>query len=496
MGFQQKELTDKIERMEHEFAQIETSLARVEQRRRDNETAIDRLREHKANIEVEIITLEKILHLDSKDLDLTKGEKSRLKQESELLDKKLDEVVSKVSESNRELAMLKIKKQQLRDQITQLRSPEVLAQLTSFEEKKQQLKEQLQEWNSKLRANDAQITSVFGPEADRIKNIIKQQDKEKTDFTKEQDDLKKELHRITKELEEREEAEKKFMAQFKELFAKRQKAADLINEKDRESEKVQTRAREFEGKNTGFALELARIKAELAGLNEEDIQYVDIEIFEGKAEEDCLVEIREFERMLSNIGAVNMKALEIYDAVEKEYGELVMKKDKLVLERQDVLAMIGEIDLKKKDIFMRTFDKLNENFKRIFVSLSAKGDAYIEIENEKDLFNSGVTIKVRLSGKKFLDLRSLSGGEKTMTALGFLFSIQEYQPASFYIMDEVDAALDKHNSEKLAKLVAAYCKRAQYVVISHNDSVISNADCLYGVSMNEHGISKVTTLKI
>ena len=83
-----------------------------------------------------------------------------------------------------------------------------------------------------------------------------------------------------------------------------------------------------------------------------------------------------------------------------------------------------------------------------------------------------------------------------MTALGFLFAVQEYQPASFYIMDEVDAALDKHNSEKLAKLVAAYCKRAQYIVISHNDAVISEADCLYGVSMNEHGISKVTTLKI
>jgi chromosome segregation protein len=83
-----------------------------------------------------------------------------------------------------------------------------------------------------------------------------------------------------------------------------------------------------------------------------------------------------------------------------------------------------------------------------------------------------------------------------MTALAFLFAVQEYEPASFYVLDEVDAALDKKNSEKLADLVRGYCDGAQYVVISHNDGVISEADYLYGVSMNEHGMSKVTSLKI
>ena len=83
-----------------------------------------------------------------------------------------------------------------------------------------------------------------------------------------------------------------------------------------------------------------------------------------------------------------------------------------------------------------------------------------------------------------------------MTALAFIFSIQEHDPASFYILDEVDAALDKRNSEKLAKLVRKYCDRAQYAIISHNDGIISEADNLYGVSMNEHGISKVTSLKL
>ena len=83
-----------------------------------------------------------------------------------------------------------------------------------------------------------------------------------------------------------------------------------------------------------------------------------------------------------------------------------------------------------------------------------------------------------------------------MTALAFIFAIQEYDPHTFYILDEVDAALDKHNSEKLAQLVRQYVNRAQYIVISHNDAVITEADNLYGISMNEHGVSNCTTLKI
>ena len=94
-----------------------------------------------------------------------------------------------------------------------------------------------------------------------------------------------------------------------------------------------------------------------------------------------------------------------------------------------------------------------------------------------------------------MDIKSLSGGEKTITALSFIFAIQEYQPASFYILDEIDAALDKHNAERLSKLIREYSNKAQYVVISHNDALISEADTLFGISMKD-GVSKVTSLNI
>ena len=102
---------------------------------------------------------------------------------------------------------------------------------------------------------------------------------------------------------------------------------------------------------------------------------------------------------------------------------------------------------------------------------------------------------VKITNNKYIDIRSLSGGEKTLVTLAFIFSIQEHDPASFYVLDEVDAALDKHNAEKLAKLFKKYSENAQYVVISHNDSVITEADRLFGISMQE-GISKITSLKL
>ncbi|NJL44067.1 MAG: AAA family ATPase [Nitrosarchaeum sp.] len=158
--------------------------------------------------------------------------------------------------------------------------------------------------------------------------------------------------------------------------------------------------------------------------------------------------------------------------------------------------MINEIDSRKKELFMRTYEVVSKNFSTIFSNLSTKGEAIFELEDEKDPFMGGLTLRVRLSTKRFMDIRSLSGGEKTLTALAFLFAVQEHEPASFYVLDEVDAALDKHNSEKLAKMVRSYSDRAQYLIISHNDAVISEADTLYGVSMDHDGISKVTSLKL
>jgi len=149
-------------------------------------------------------------------------------------------------------------------------------------------------------------------------------------------------------------------------------------------------------------------------------------------------------------------------------------------------------------MFMKTFNEINKTFRAIFLELTTKGEAMLELENEEEPLKEGVDIKIKLSGNKYFDIRSLSGGEKSLAALAFIFAIQEYNPAMFYLLDEVDAALDKVNSEKLSKLIKKYSGNAQYIVISHNDAVISDADQIYGVSMKKDGkfISQIVSLKV
>lgn len=496
MGFMEKETKDSLAKLDAEIADLSSVTSRLQQKRKDNEELITRLREFKANLEADIIKLEKTLRLDSEDLETDKSEKAKLRKEIEGLEKDAEKLISDISMKNSELASLKINKQKFRDQINQLRNPALLAELTSYEQKKSELKEEISNLKVEQRKTEAQKDTILGPERENINKILKQLDKEEKDFSDEKKNLESLIKSQEKDLASKEKEEKKFYDQFKELFNKRNKLSDEVNKFENQILKENDSVKRNEQKATLQGMENAKVKAELAGLQEEFKSYEGIPVFKNKPLEDIKKEIAEFEKMMQNIGAVNMRALEIYESVEKEYNKLLEKKEKLGSEKENVLLMINEVDSKKKELFMKTYDVVNHNFKEIFTTLSTKGTATMDLEDPKDPFNGGLTIKVRLSGKKYLDIRSLSGGEKTMTALAFIFAVQEHEPAAFYILDEVDAALDKKNSERLAKLVKEYSRRAQYIIISHNDGVISEATTLFGISMNEHGESKVTSLRV
>ena len=495
-GFVEKEVSDGIIKLESEISDLNSIVSRLEQKKLDNEDLVDRLRQIKSNVDGEIIIMEKTLHLDSNDLDVSKKQKLDLKRSIAENDKQLDAIIMKTSEKNRVLAQLKIKKQQLRDKINELRNPALLAELNAFEQKKTQLRDDISNYKVEAKNSDAQISNVLNPEKDNIAKILKQQDKEKSGFEDEKNNLLKKTQEKELSLKEKEAAEAKFFAQFKELFNKRNKLSEEVSKSENDIFNRQEESRRIEQKNNLVSLQGAELRAQLSGMEEEFRQYEGVELFKDKPESEILKEIAQFERLILDIGAVNMRALDIYERIEKEYKTFIEKKDKILHEREDVMMMINEIDSRKKELFMKTYEIIDHNFKVIFGALSSKGEASLELEDANDPFNGGLLIKVRITGTRFLDIKSLSGGEKTLTAIAFIFAVQEYDPAPFYIFDEVDAALDKKNSEQLALLVKNYSKKAQYIIISHNDSVISEADNLYGVSMNEYGISKVTSLKI
>ena len=496
MGFKEKDLMKDTEEYTTIVSNLKKTVDSLEKRKLENEQKITELRDKKANLEGGIIKTEKSLHLDPSDIGLSHQQKKDLEDKEKQAEAGIGKVNLEISNFNKGLTEFKIEKQRLRSRISQLRNPTLLAELNTFEEKLKQLNEETIETNSEIKNIDMQIINIYEPDKEKTNQIIKQLGNDEEEFKKEQGELIKVIEEKQSILNKKEEEAKDFYIKFKGLFAKRSKINEEITKDDNTINKKLSESRNIEVRNNTFSLKNAGISAELSGLKQEFQQYEGVKLDLTKDEQQLKNEISKFERLREQIGSVNMRALEIYEEVEEQYKSLLEKKGKLSKEKEDVLVMMHEIEGKKGELFMKTLNIVNENFKKFFSVLSSKGDAYLVLEDPQNPFEAGLRINVKITGQKFLDIRSLSGGEKTMTALAFIFAIQEHEPASFYVLDEVDAALDKHNSEKFAKLIRKYSNKAQYIIISHNDAVISEADNLYGISMDEHGMSKMVSLKI
>jgi len=496
-SFNRKELQRDLKEYEELLSKLRKTISTLEKRRKENEETISKLREKKANLEGDIIKQEKSLHLESGDIESDKNRKKELQEKLEQKEQEINNIELKIDEKIKSLTDIKTKKQQLRSKISELRNPEVIAELSAYEEKAGELKEKIMQYSADIKSINTQINDMKQPEKEKINSILSQQSKESQKFKQEIEKLTKKNQEDNQTLKEHEKKSQEFYIKFKQLFNQRDKLNDKIQEQENNIENIREKSKNVEIEMNNVSLKNAEVKAKLSGLEEDFKEYEGVKINKEKPVDQLKQEIEKFEKIVSDIGNVNMRSLEVYEEIEKEYQSLLNKKEKLSLERKDVVEMMDEIEGKKKDLFMKTFNALSENFKRIFSAITPKDrNADLVLENPENPFEAGLDIKVKITGKKTLDIRSLSGGEKTLTALAFIFAIQEHEPHSFYVLDEVDAALDKHNSEKLAKLIRDYVKKAQYLIISHNDAIISEADNLYGVSMNEHGITNVTSLEV
>ncbi len=489
------EAVKNLEKTEKEIKDLRKSIEELESEKQSTESKIQELREKKAILEGEILKRERSLHLEKTDLDANKRQKSLLKEELSKIEKKLEEIHKVINDKSKLFTDLKMKRQELRKKISELRNPVLLAELTAFEQKKTELENNLVRIDEKINGKKERLDSLK-KEREKITKILKQLSKDEEFFSKEIKDIEKSILNKTKELEKTEKLQKGFYEKFKKLFEERNKLNEKVQELESKLVLKEDAVRRTEQKINNLSLKKASISAEEAGLEREFKEYEGVELLKNKKESELKFDIERSEKLIVEMGNINLRALDIYDKVEQEYNNVLKKKEKLSQEKQDVLNMIEEIEKKKLGLFKKTFDVLNEHFKNFFSKLTTKGEAYLKLENEQNPFEGGVVIRVKITSKKFLDIRALSGGEKTLTALALIFAIQEFQPASFYVMDEVDAALDKRNSEKLAKLIRNYSEKAQYIVISHNDALITEADRLFGVSMDEDGISRVVSLKV
>jgi chromosome segregation protein len=423
------------------------------------------------------------------------------------------------------LSMLRIKANELDiDQLKLKNSEEKKEQIKKITQNQEETKKELTLTNEKLHSIKTEYEKLKDIEEhyDETRLTLQELSFADMDIDTEITVKRKEINRISMDLksterdveeseiesrkievikkEKEKEAEKKEVEEQK-LYEKAQKFFDERNETQDQQKAIETdiigaqhTVKNFEDKINYNKIQRAQFIAQIDSIKEELTTFGHIELLPIPT--DQLKErLQKAQFRISRLGNVNMRALEVFDTVEEQVKLIQEKVETIRNEQEKIKIIISEIDKKKKKSFITTLTAVNEYFTRNFSQLSRKGQVFLELEDKKDPSNGGLNILVKVSRGRYFDITSLSGGEKTLVALSLIFAIQEYRPYCFYVFDEIDAALDKHNSELLAALIKKYMTTGQYIIVTHNDTLISEATNLYGVSMQEN-MSKIISLKI
>ena len=204
---------------------------------------------------------------------------------------------------------------------------------------------------------------------------------------------------------------------------------------------------------------------------------------------------REMKLRIENMGAVNMMALEEYNECEQRFGFLTRERDDLLQSISDTQQAIKELDLVTRERFEQAFTAINSNFTAAFHTIFGGGTAEMRLTEPDSSGDAGIDIVASPPGKRLQNVLLLSGGEKAMTALALLIAIFRFQPSPFCILDEVDAPLDEANVGRFTKLIADMSEQTQFIVVTHNRKTMETGSVLYGVTMQEPGVSKLVSVR-
>ena len=280
-------------------------------------------------------------------------------------------------------------------------------------------------------------------------------------------------------------------AAVKGLTTERAKVEKEKNELTLQSERKRAARNDKDDQILAYRGRIPSIEAALAEVREELATFASVPEDVTESVEELRARVRKLEHQLEALGSVNMLALDEYDRQAARKTELEAEVERLHAERDHLIALVDEIVAKKKEGFFKVYDEINANFAKVYERLSNGGKAELMLENAEDPFAGGLTMRAQPKGKKVTRLEALSGGEKSLTSMAFIFAIQEFDPSPFYYLDEVDQNLDGINSELLAKMVKEEAKHAQFIVVSLRKITLKEAEHVYGVTMMDNGLSEI-----
>jgi chromosome segregation protein len=211
---------------------------------------------------------------------------------------------------------------------------------------------------------------------------------------------------------------------------------------------------------------------------------------------DAIAEqVTALQKRVDEIGPVNLVAIEEYEEAEQRFNFLTAQHDDLVKAKDQLLEVINRINSETRNMFAETFEKIRANFRTLFVEIFGGGQADLQLGDATDVLESGIEIMARPPGKQLRAISLLSGGEQTMTAVALLFAIYQVKPSPFAVLDELDAPLDESNINRFIRILQRFVANSQFIIITHNKRTIGTADVLYGVTMQEQGVSRIVSVR-
>ncbi len=506
--------------------QVEDTSPQITERLQGLEEILNELREKQTRLRKEKISLEKEVQGLEKtnyrfQLELNRLEERFEEQEarSEILKERIDkasltitELEDQVKELQERDDELSVQRERVRAQRDDANQALVSSDANKLNQEIKDLKEVQEQYQKRREKLQSEITSLrvalderLGPKAIEIEDKIQSQDAIIPGFEEELkrlqlglsereaefEKLKEERERIDEAVKDKRVRQLELKEELRNFRMRHEEIREAQTSNEKAVYRLQTEQNRLEADIVGFVAELNTVANSQEALEEREeereLTYKEIEELEEK--------IKEIERELEAMGPVNLKSLTDYDMEKERYEEIVDKKTRLEDERNEILAFMEELESEKTQKFLTVYNEIADNFSKVFAKLSPEGEANLMLENPEYPLMGGITVRSKPRGKELVTLDAMSGGEKTLTGLALIFAIQMYSPASFYIFDEIDAALDNVNAHNVALLISEMSKNSQFVVVSLRDTTVRKADLLVGVS-NQDGISRIVSVDL
>jgi chromosome segregation protein len=412
--------------------------------------------------------------------------KGQAEREVEDLRKQLGGCEEKLKTFQPELKKLEAEKDSLRERSESPEVREVSAHLDELQKKVQSVRDSKAEVTIQVNSLKQEIDKLLSAREAELRNAVSEA---KNAIAKAEGEIKhldKEKSILQKQLAGKIEEEKKISSEISALVERREALEGEMNKLAEERGQLQRR---FEVKQNYFNeqnLEKARVETRYLDLKKEFDEARAVEEFELTVEQ-MKEEVVELTGKMAKLEPINLKAVEQYEKALQDLEVHREKAKKLDEEKLAVIEMMNNIETRRKEVFMEAFNAIRENFARIYKEFFPGTDAMadMKLENPESPFEGGLELEAKPAGKQLKYIDAMSGGEKSLTALAFLFAIQEHRPSPFYVLDEADAALDKANSQRLAEMIRGRSDRCQFIVVTHNNPVIHSSDQIVGVSMDK-----------